>query len=66
MKKEQYEVLLNLSVWQRKIGFAQGVLEGIDSPAAEKAINELQDLSVSMVSMYGFMTDLIEKGGDKT
>ena len=61
MKREQYEALLNLSVWQRKIGFAQGVLEGIDSPAAEKAINELQDVSVSM---YGFMTDLIEKGGD--
>lgn len=61
MKKEQYEALLNLSVWQRKIGFAQGVLEGIDSPAHEKAINELQDVSVSM---YGFMTDLIEKGGD--
>ena len=61
MKREQYEALLNLSVWQRKIGFAHGVLEGIDSPAAEKAINELQDVSVSM---YGFMTDLIEKGGD--
>ena len=61
MKREQYEALLNLSVWQRKIGFAQGVLEGIDSLAAEKAINELQDVSVSM---YGFMTDLIEKGGD--
>ena len=61
MKKEQYEAFLNLSIWQRKIGFAQGVLEGIDSPANEKAINELQDVSLSM---YGFMTDLIEKGGD--
>lgn len=61
MKKEQYEALLDLSVWQWKIGFAQGVLEGIDSPVAEKAINELQDVSSSM---YGFMTDLIEKGGD--
>ena len=61
MKKEQFEALMNLSVWQRKIGFAQGVLEGMDSPAVEKAINELQDVSVSM---YGFMTDLIEKGGD--
>lgn len=61
MKKEQYEALLNLSVWQRKIGFALGVLEGIDSPAVEKAINELQDVSVSM---YSFIRDLIEKGGD--
>jgi hypothetical protein len=61
MKKEQFEALMNLSVWQRKIGFAQRVLEGMDSPAVEKAINELQDVSVSM---YGFMTDLIEKGGD--
>ena len=61
MKKEQFEALMNLSVWQRKIGFAQGVLEGRDSPAVEKAINELQDVSVSM---YGFITDLIEKGGD--
>lgn len=61
MKKEQYEALLDLSVWQRKIGFVQGVLEGVDSPAAEKAINELQDVSVSM---YRFIRDLIEKGGD--
>jgi len=61
MKKEQYEALLNLSVWQRKIGFAQGVLESVDSPANEKAISELQDVSLSM---YSFMTDLIEKGGD--
>ena len=61
MKKEQFEALMNLSVWQRKIGFAQGVLESMDSPAVEKAINELQDVSVSM---YSFMTDFIEKGGD--
>ena len=39
MKKEQFEALMNLSVWQRKIGFAQGVLESMDSPAVEKAIN---------------------------
>jgi len=61
MKKEQYEALLNLSVWQRKIGFAQGVLESVDSPANEKAISELQDVSLSM---YNFIVDLIEKGGD--
>ena len=61
MKKEQYEALLNLSVWQRKIGFALGVLESAPSPANEKAINELEDASISM---YNFIADLIEKGGD--
>lgn len=41
MTERQIDIINSLSISQRKIGYAQGVLENIDSQVKNKAIEEL-------------------------
>ena len=50
--------MTNLSAWQRTIGVAQGVLDSVDTPAANRAMNDLDDLSSQI---YTFMLDMMMK-----
>lgn len=61
MTERQIDIMTNLSTWQRIIGVAQGVLDSIETPAAKRAMNDLDALSSQM---YTFMLDMMEKDGE--
>ncbi len=56
MKERQIDIMTNLSAWQRTIGVAQGVLDSVDTPAANRAMNDLGALSSQI---YTFMLDMM-------
>lgn len=60
MTERQIDIMTNLGTWQRIIGVAQGVLDSIETPAAKRAMNDLDALSSQM---YTFMLDMMEKDG---
>lgn len=62
MTERQIDIINSLSISQRKIGYAQGVLENTDSQAKNKAIEELQYLSVELISQTFDMLELVEGG----
>lgn len=63
MTEKQIDILTNLSEWQRTIGVAQGVLDSVDTPAANRAMNDLDALSSQI---YTFMLDMMmAKDGDR-
>lgn len=63
MTERQIDIMTNLSAWQRKIGFAQGVLEGMKDQAADRAASELESLSNQL---YTFLLDLaMAKDGER-
>lgn len=62
MTERQIDIINSLSVCQRKIGYAQGVLENIDSQIKDKAIIELQYVSTELISQTFDMLELIEGG----
>lgn len=61
MTERQIDIMTNLGTWQRIIGVAQGVLDSIETPAAKRAMNDLDALSSQM---YTFMLDMMEKDGE--
>ena len=62
MTQRQFDIMTNLSAWQRTIGVAQGVLDSVDTPAANRTIDDLDDLSSQL---YTFMLDMMmTKDGD--
>lgn len=61
MTERQIDIMTNLGTWQRIIGVAQGVLDSIETPAAKRAMNDLDALSSQM---YSFMLDMMEKDGE--
>lgn len=56
MRERQIDIMTNLSAWQRTIGVAQGVLDSVDTPAANRAVNDLDALSSQI---YTFMLDMM-------
>ena len=63
MKERQIDIMTNLSAWQRTIGVAQGVLDSVDTPAANRAMNDLDALSSQI---YTFMLDMmLTKDGEQ-
>lgn len=62
MIERQIDIINSLSISQRKIGYAQGVLENIDSQVKNKAIEELQYVSMELISKTFDMLELVEGG----
>lgn len=62
MTERQIDIMTNLSAWQRAIGFAQGVLDGVETQAAKRAIG---DLDSTACQIYTFMLDMMEKDGEQ-
>lgn len=60
MTERQIDIINSLSVSQRKIRYAQGVLENADSQVKNKAIEELQYLSMELISQTFDMLELVE------
>ena len=60
MTERQIDIINDLSICQRKIGYAQGVLESIDSQAKNKAIEELQYVSTQLISQTFDIFELME------
>lgn len=62
MTERQIDIINNLSVCQRKIGYAQGVLESANSQAKDKAIGELQYVSMELISQTFDILESMEGG----
>ena len=56
MTERQIDIMTNLSVWQRTIDVVQGVLDSVDTPAANRAMNDLDTLSSQI---YTFMLNMM-------